>query len=102
MLRPTPMEDQQLCGIEINLHLSQNPKIYYMYDRPELGREIGTFFKDNGLRVVGAGVAGSEFGSNPTHIKVEGSGFAVVKLVAEYLSDDPPTGVYTLLYSDAT
>jgi hypothetical protein len=96
------MADQQLCGIEIDLHLSQNPKIYYLYDRPELGREIRTFFRDNGLRVVGGGVAGSEFGSSPTFIKVEGSGFAVMKLVAEYLSDDPPIGVYRLLYSNTS
>jgi hypothetical protein len=33
------MPNQQLCGIEIDLAFSKNPKLYNMYDRPELGNE---------------------------------------------------------------
>jgi hypothetical protein len=93
------MANQQLCGIEINLDRSSNPKIYYLLERPELGREVKTFLKDNDLRIASAGVRGSESGTNPTQIKLEGPSNSIMKFVAEYLSNDPPIGVYRLLYS---
>ena len=61
------MSDSQLYGIEIDLRLSKNPKIYYMYDRPDLDQEVRAFFMDNGLRIVGAGVDGSEAGQPHTY-----------------------------------
>jgi hypothetical protein len=91
----------QLCGIEVNLDRSSNPKIYYLLERPELGREVRTFLKDNDLRIASAGVRGHESGTNPIQIKLEGPSDSIMKFVAEYLGDDPPIGVYRLLYDDS-
>jgi hypothetical protein len=91
----------QLYGIEINFDRSSNPKIYYLLERPELGREVRTFLKDNDLRIVSAGVRDSESGTNPTQIKLEGPSDSIMKFVAEYLRDDPPIGVYTLIYRES-
>jgi hypothetical protein len=95
------MTEQHLCGIEIDLAFSKNPKLYYMYDRPELGREITAFLKDHGLKIVGSELGSTESGISPTHIKVDGPSAAIMKFVAEYLSEDTPADVYTLLYRDS-
>jgi hypothetical protein len=95
------MADPRLCGIEINLDRSANPKLYYLFDRPELGREVRAFLKDHDLRIAGVGVGGSEAGSNPTHIKLEGPSDAILEFFAEYLSGDPVEGAYKLLYDDS-
>ena len=95
------MANQQLCGIEIDLAFSKNPKLYYMYDRPELGREITAFLKKHGLKIVGSELGGTESGRNPTHIKVAGRSAGIVKFVAEYLSEDAPSEVYTLIYRES-
>ena len=44
---------------------------------------------------------GSESGTNPTQIKLEGPSGSIMKFVAEYLSDDVPIGVYRPLYSES-
>jgi hypothetical protein len=92
------MADQRLCAIEIDLAFSKNPKLYYMYDRPELGREITAFLKKHGLKIVGSELGGTESGRNPTHIKLDGPSTGIKKFVAEYLSEDAPAEVYKLLY----
>jgi hypothetical protein len=45
-------------------------------------------------------VRDSERGTNPTQIKLEGPSDSIMKFIVEYLSDDPPIGVYRLFYSD--
>jgi hypothetical protein len=94
------MADNHPYGIEVNLEFSSNPKLYYLYDRPEVGREVRPFNKQHHLRIAGAGVRGSESGANPTLIKLEGPSDAIMQFFAEYLSADPAEGVYKLLYDD--
>ena len=65
------MADPQVYGIEITLDRSSNPKIYYLFDRPEIGRAVRAFLKDHDLRIVASAVRGSEGDSNPTQIKLE-------------------------------
>jgi hypothetical protein len=91
----------QLHGIEINLDRSSNPKIYFLLERPELGQHVRAFLKENDLRITSAGVRDYESSTNPTQIKLEGPSDSVMKFVAEYLSDDPPIGVYRLIYRES-
>jgi hypothetical protein len=88
---------KHLYGVELDIDLSSNPTVRDMFNDPTAFRELLGFFKEYGLGVVSAFTGGSH---TTTHIKVEGPGAGIQKFVAEYLSDDPPADVYTLLYRE--
>ena len=58
------------------------------------------YWRDCNLGIAVAGVCGSESGSNPTHIKLEGPSDSLLKFFAEYLSEDSVEGVYQLVYPE--
>jgi hypothetical protein len=84
-----------LFQIDLDLDLSKNPIVRDFFVREEAKAALSAYFKVQDIKIVstsanGAGVA--------THIEIRGPHANLSRFVDDWLADDAPGGVYTLLY----
>jgi hypothetical protein len=88
---------KQLFKVDVDFHLSSNPKVRDMFTRPEAAGEVKSFLRANNIRLA---EDWQPLRGETSEVVLNGQSSHLLKFIDEFLADDP-AGVYTLWYRPA-